>query len=99
MIFHQELTEDETPVEGKEDGDTPVLTTGASPHLKGAHTMKTVEEQMQPLEEDELEDVSGGIYMKTYQCPNCNRLYSSPGNCCVCDVPLAYYGERLFQIM
>ena len=91
MIFHQEPTEDETPVEGKEDGDTPVLTTGASPHLKGAHTMKTLEEQMQPLEEDELEDVSGGTNNKTYECPNCNRAYSYRGNCRICGIPLGLF--------
>ena len=90
MIFHQELTEDETPVEGKENGDTPVLTTGASPHLKGSHTMKTLEEQMQPLEEDELEDVSGGTNNKTYECPNCNRAYAYPGNCRICGIPLGF---------
>ena len=94
LIFHQALTEDETPVEGKEDGDTLVLTTAASPHLKGAHTMKTLEEQMQPLEEDELEDVSGGTTKNTYMCPKCERKYSYPGNCRFCDAPLGHLGDR-----
>ena len=98
LIFHQALTEDETPVEGKEDGDMPVLTTAASPHLKGAHTMKTLEEQMQPLEEDELEDVSGGTNSKTYECPNCSRAYSFPGNCRICGIPLAPFKEHVSTI-
>ena len=51
------------------------------------------EEMMQPLEEDELEEVSGGlIYEGIYQCSSCGRVYPSRGDCPKCGGTLVGRG-------
>ena len=59
--------------------------------------MKSKEEMMQPLEEDELEGVSGGTNNNTYRCPNCNRAYSYRGNCRICGIPLGLFPTNSFE--
>ena len=52
-----------------------------------------IEEMMQPLEEDELEEVSGGVGGKgfpIFQCRSCGHCFPFGGNCPDCGGTLDY---------
>ena len=62
------------------------------------------EEMMQPLEEDELEEVSGGTEVSTrpiFQCSSCSHRFAFGGNCPDCGGTLGKiaqgYGVLLLE--
>ena len=61
-----------------------------------------IEEMMQPLEEDELEEVSGGMGGNTepiFKCSSCSRCFKFGGNCPDCGGTLVNCGFTYFAIM
>ena len=61
-----------------------------------------IEEMMQPLEEDELEEVSGGIVVSTspiFKCSSCGHCFRFGGNCPDCGGTLVNFGSTLFAFM
>ena len=61
-----------------------------------------IEEMMQPLEEDELEEVSGGVGVNSqsvFKRSRCSRCFKFGGNCPDCGGTLVNCGSTLFAFM